>query len=58
MPEWECGAEGADTVKLEPQWFKTKFWNNKQEKKNPVHCARNVLVYGVQECEQAGFGHL
>jgi hypothetical protein len=35
VPEWSRMDPQAATVKLEPHWFKTKFWNNKQEKKNP-----------------------
>jgi hypothetical protein len=35
VPEWSREDPQAATLKLEPQWFKTKFWNNKQEKKNP-----------------------
>jgi hypothetical protein len=47
VPEWTRTGATACTVKLEPQWFKTKFWNNKQEKKNPWFAFR-VKADGTQ----------
>ena len=36
VPDWDRSDPNAAYVLLQPHWFKTKFWNNKQEKKNPV----------------------
>lgn len=42
IPDWSPDGDGKDKLKLEPHWFKTRFWNNKQEKKNPWFAFRII----------------